>query len=186
LIDRDRAFGAATLALSAGYYGIAGRIPDSQLADAIGPDGLPKIYAVLLAALSLILIVRSRTTVRLKPDATKDPVRLKPDTTERARHRSYVVSAFRRTRGLSSFSSSARWLAMLAIGVAYIVLVPWLGYVLALAGLIFATTYCQGGGGDRPVMGLAIVALCGAIFCWVLFVLVMGIPQPPGLWTSLP
>ena len=46
-------FGTATLALSVGYYWMAAGIPTSQLADAIGPQGLPKTYAILLAALSL-------------------------------------------------------------------------------------------------------------------------------------
>jgi hypothetical protein len=159
------ALGAATLGISVGYYAAASRIPDSQLADAIGPDGLPKIYAVLLAALSILLIARSLATVRRTPHTTDTPkVRLKPDTTNKAR----------------------RPIAMLAIGAAYIVLVPWLGYLLTLAGLIFATTYCQGGADDRPLR-VAFVALCGAIFCWALFVLVMRIPQPPGfVWQSLP
>ena len=71
---------------------------------------------------------------------------------------------------------------MLAIGIIYIVVVPWLGYLLSLAGLIFATTYYQGGAVNRQV---AIVALSGAVFCWALFVLLMGIAQPPGLWPSL-
>ena len=57
--SRDLAFGSATLAVSAGYYWMATVIPTSQLADAIGPQGLPKTYAILLAMLSLILIGRS-------------------------------------------------------------------------------------------------------------------------------
>jgi hypothetical protein len=71
---------------------------------------------------------------------------------------------------------------MLAIGVIYIVVVPWLGYLLSLAGLIFATTYCQGGAVNRQV---AIVALSGAVFCWALFVRLMGIAQPAGRWFEL-
>ena len=149
-MNKDLAFGILTLALSAGYYRMAARIPDSQLADAIGPQGLPRTYGILLAALSLILIARSLGR-RVQP---------KPD------------------RG----STIGRVAGMLAIGVAYIVVVPWLGYLLSLAGLIFATTYYQGGSINRQV---AIVAFSGAVFCWVLFVLLMRIPQPPGLWPSL-
>jgi len=58
-MGRDLAFGGATLALSVAYYWMAAAIPESQLADAIGPQGLPKTYAILLAALSLVLIVRA-------------------------------------------------------------------------------------------------------------------------------
>jgi len=63
-MDRDLAFGSATLALSAAYYWMTAAIPESQLADAIGPQGLPKTYAVLLGGLSLILIVRSLRRAR--------------------------------------------------------------------------------------------------------------------------
>ena len=152
-MNKDLAFGTAALALSAGYYWAAAGIPESQLADAIGPQGLPRTYAVLLAALSMVLILRSLTrTVRLQPD---------------------------------SGSTMWRGAGMLAIGIVYIVVVPWLGYLLSLAGLIFATTYYQGGSINRPVLSAAIVAVSGAVFCWVLFVLLMRIPQPPGLWPSL-
>jgi putative tricarboxylic transport membrane protein len=162
----DLALGTATLVLSAAYYSMAGSIPDSQLADAIGPRGLPTTYALMLAALSPVLIIRSLTRkVRLtavkKPDTTSvRGIRLQPD----------------------SRLTIWRVAGMLAIGIIYIVVVPWLGYLLSLAGLIFATIYYQGGAVNRQV---AIVALSGAVFCWVLFVLLMRIPQPPGLWPSL-
>lgn len=71
---------------------------------------------------------------------------------------------------------------MLAIGVTYVAVVPWLGYVLSITGLIVATTYNQGGGFDRRV---AIVALSGALFFWLLFVVLLGIPHPAGFWPSL-
>ena len=71
---------------------------------------------------------------------------------------------------------------MLLIGILYLAAVPWLGYILALTGLIAATTYYQGGGLNARV---ALVALSGALFFWVLFVAVLGIPHPPGIWPSL-
>jgi putative tricarboxylic transport membrane protein len=153
-MNKDLAFGALTLTLSAGYYWMAAGILESQLADAIGPQGLPRTYGILLAALSLILIARSlvRGTGLRTSTETRPP---------------YAIG---------------RVAGMLAIGIVYIVVVPWLGYLLSLAGLIFATTYYQGGSINRQV---ALVAVSGAVFCWVLFVLLMRIPQPPGLWPSL-
>ena len=154
-MQRDRAFGIATLALSAAYYWGAGAIQQSQLADAIGPQGLPRIYAVLLALLSLVLIVRSFG--RSRSDAS-------PEQTAASAHdvRGRVLG---------------RVAGMLGIGVVYILVAPWLGYLLAIAGVILATTYYQGGTVSRQV---AIVALCGGIFFWLLFVVLMRIPQPPG------
>jgi hypothetical protein len=58
-MNRDLVFGSAAFALAVGYYLMATTIPESLLADAVGPQGLPKTYAVLLGGLSLILIIRS-------------------------------------------------------------------------------------------------------------------------------
>ena len=147
-MTRDLVFGGACLALAAGYYVMAAAIPESALADTVGPQGLPKTYAVVLAALSLILIARS------------------------ARQQSPVVSR----------ASLARVAGMLLIGILYLAAVPWLGYILSLACLIAATTYYQGGGVNARV---ALVSLSGALFFWVLFVAVLGIAHPPGIWPSL-
>jgi len=155
-MGRDVAFGSATLALSAAYYWMAAAIPESQLADAIGPRGLPRSYAVLLGVLSLILIVKSLRT-RAKVSPTPDP-------------RSPVPGPR---------SPLWRVAGMLAIGVVYILAAPWLGYLLSIAALILATTYYQGGAINRQV---AVVALAGGIFFWLLFVVMMRIQQPPGFW----
>jgi putative tricarboxylic transport membrane protein len=45
---------------------------------------------------------------------------------------------------------------MLLIGVAYIVVLPWLGYLLSVAALIAATTYFQGGSINRRSILVAI------------------------------
>ena len=147
-MNRDLVFGGACLALAAGYYLMAAAIPESALSDTVGPQGLPKAYAVVLAALSLILIARST----------------------------------RQQSSGESRTSLARVAGMLLIGILYLAVVPWLGYILSLAGLIAATTYYQGGGFSGRV---GIVALSGAVFFWVLFVAVLGIPHPPGIWPSL-
>jgi hypothetical protein len=70
---------------------------------------------------------------------------------------------------------------MLVIGILYLAVVPSLGYVVSLAGLLAATTYYQGG---RLNTRVAVVALSGAVFFWILFVFVLGIPHPPGIWGS--
>jgi hypothetical protein len=147
-VNRDLVFGAGCLALATGYYLTAGAIPDSALSDAVGPQGLPRTYAVVLAALSLILLARS---------ARQSPADSRP-------------------------RSLVRVGGMLLIGIIYLAAVPLLGYVLSLAGLIAATTYYQGGGLSPRV---ALVSLSGAIFFWVLFVAVLGIPHPPGIWAAL-
>jgi len=147
---RDLVFGSATLALGVIYYWLAGSIAISSLADAIGPQGLPKIYGTALIGLSLVLIVSST--------------------------RSAVRSQSLEPRAQSHLYRAA---GMLAIGVAYVVVVPYVGYMVSIAGVILATIYYQGGGLTRHAV---VVALCGGVFFWLLFVVGMGISQPPGIW----
>jgi putative tricarboxylic transport membrane protein len=159
---RDLTFGGAALAISAIYYWMATSVPVSQLSDAIGPQGLPKIYAVILAALSLMLISRSIRAPGLAE-----------------RESSKTASG---PRGSRISDSKSRWLraaGMLLIGMLYVVAAPWLGYLLSISGLILATTYYQGGTVGRTA---ALVALCGGVFFWLLFVVFMGIAQPPGFF----
>jgi putative tricarboxylic transport membrane protein len=151
-VTRDLVFGGVCLTIASGYYVMAAAIPESALSDSVGAQGLPKTYAIVLAALSSILIIRSVAGARTGR--------------ARATHPLPVL----------------RVAGMLAIGILYLVAVPWLGYILALAGLIAATTYYQGGGLNARV---AAVAVSGALFFWVLFVAVLGIPHPPGIWPSL-
>ena len=154
----DLALGVAMLALAAGYYAAATAMPETLLADAVGPQGLPKVYASVMAGLSVILIVGSR--VRKDP-AYRTTEDRRPETADRSR--------------------MWRVAGMLLIGVLYVALVPRLGYLVSIAALIAATTYYQGGGITRRV---ALVACSGALFFWVLFVWVLRIPQPAGVWPS--
>lgn len=150
---RDLVLGSATLALGAIYYWLAGSIAISRLADAIGPQGLPKIYGAALIALSLTLLVTGVSAKNQLPT----PNAPKPE----------ARSALPRAAG------------MLAIGVAYVLVVPYAGYMVSIAAVILATIYYQGGGLTRHA---AAVAICGGVFFWLLFVVGMGISQPPGIW----
>ena len=148
--NRDLVFGSATLALAAIYYALTVTIPQSDLADPIGPQGLPKTYAAVLAVLAIILIARSMK--RPANPRTREPANL------------------------------GRVIGMLLIGVAYIVVLPWLGYLLSVAALIAATTYFQGGSINlRSIL----VAISGALCFWVLFLWLLRIQYPAGLWPSV-
>lgn len=151
-MNGDLVFGGACLALAVVYYVLAAAIPESQLADAVGPQGLPKIYAIGLGALSLILMARA-----MRRSATVD-------------------------RG------SFRFTGLLLIGAIYIAVIPYAGYVLSLTGLIAATAIYQERGFRlkpeamwRPVG----VAVAGAIVFWLLFVQILGIQHPAGIWPDL-
>ena len=149
-------FGCASLALAVGYFLLAAQIPESQLADTVGPQGLPRIYAYVLGGLSLILIARSLRASSPRPSA-ESPT-------------------------LSARSQALRAFGVVVIGAVYIAVVPWLGYIVSLTGLIAATTYYQGGGANRRV---AVVSVTGALLFWLLFVEILGIQHPAGFWPEL-
>jgi len=146
-VNRDGVLGLLLLGLAAGYYAAADAIPPSTLADAVGPGGLPKAYAVVLGALAVGLIARSRRVDTSGPEVS--------------------AHLLLRVAGL------------LGLGLAYLVAVPWVGYLPGIAGLIAGTTYYQGGRLDRRV---AMVSAGGAVVLWLLFVQVLGIDLPAGAW----
>jgi len=121
---RDLIFGIATLVVAILYYGVAATIPPSELADPVGPQGLPKTYAVLLAALSLLLIARSVRRPVSNPEPSSPESRIP-----------------------SPGSPLPRVTGMLLIGIAYILVLPWnlrqeissqLGYIRSWGGrLVF-------------------------------------------------
>jgi len=158
--------GCATLALASGYYLMAARIQQSDIADVIGPQGLPRTYAALLAVLSIILIVRAVTSTRTQRVRAASPAAASPVTPTRNIPRNVGWRVF----------------GMLMNGVIYILVVPWLGYILSIAALIAATVYYQGGGLNRRV---AAVAVGGAFLLWLLFVRLLHIAHPAGIWPSL-
>jgi putative tricarboxylic transport membrane protein len=160
-MNKDLVCGVAALAVAVGYYALADAIPRSLLSDDVGAAGLPKVYAIALGALSLILIARAMLARR-----TASPGPAHSDPVTRAAQR----TAFLRAGG------------MLAIGVVYVVLVPYLGYIPSIALLIAATTYYQGG---RLTRQAGVVAVGGALFFWLMFVWLLHIPQPPGMWPEL-
>jgi putative tricarboxylic transport membrane protein len=155
--NRDLLFGIATLVVAVVYYGLAVTIPQSDLADPVGPQGLPRVYALLLATFSLILIARS---LRRAPSESSN--------TE--------------SRIPNPGAGIPRVIGMLLIGIAYIIVLPWLGYLVSVAALITATIYFQGGVINRRSI---VVAFSGAVCLWLLFIWLLGIQYPAGLWPSV-
>jgi len=165
------------IALAVGYYLLAVQIPESQLADAVGPQGLPRTYAFVLGGLSLILIARSFRPSGLGPPKGGRYEQEKNAPKPGAQSPEPVEGPTPSAR-----SQVLRALGVIVIGVVYILVVPWLGYIVSLAALIAATTYYQGGGMSGRVV---IVSVSGAVVFWLLFVAILGIQHPPGFWPSL-
>jgi len=151
--SRDVWFGAVVLAVGLAYYWLTIQVPQSALDDAVGPVGLPRLYVVILVALSAVAIVRAALAGRRRDAQQRDDV-----------------------------PRSWRFAGMLLIGVLYVAIVPWLGYLPSIALLIAGTAWYQGGAINRRVL---VVSASGALLLWLLFVAFLRIPQPPGAWTSI-
>jgi hypothetical protein len=143
------------LVVGLAYYWLTTQVPQSTLDDEVGPVGLPRLYAVILVALSVATIVRPALAVGRRRQSPQ------PDRVPR---------------------QSWRFAGMLLIGVLYVAIVPWLGYLPSVALLIAGTSWYQGGAINRRVV---LVSAAGALILWLLFVAFLRIPQPPGAWTSI-
>ncbi|MDB5641769.1 MAG: tripartite tricarboxylate transporter TctB family protein [Hyphomicrobiales bacterium] len=155
-MNRDFIAGLIGLVFAIAYYAMATQIQNSQLADEVGPAGLPKIYAVLLGGFSALLMVRA--------------LMLRPAVAGKSRS------------GAEEWFALRRGLGMLAIGAAYVALVPWLGYPLAIALVIGAASLY---GGGQISLRLAVIAALGALGLWFVFVFLLHIGQPAGIWPDV-
>lgn len=160
-MKRDLMCGVLMLALAIAYYSVAAAIPHSTLADTVGPDGLPVSYAIVLGILSVLLIVN---TLLGKGGGI------------------HVVLAASKNTNRSDFYAVGRAVGMLCMGIGYVALLPWLGYVVSIALLILAIVCYLEGRLNRWAIP---IAASGGIVFWVIFVEILQVPQPAGLWPSL-
>ncbi|MSP48699.1 MAG: tripartite tricarboxylate transporter TctB family protein [Alphaproteobacteria bacterium] len=151
--SRDDVLGLGMIAAAAAYWAAADRISVSLLADAVGADGVPKMLAVALAVLGALLIVATR--IKAAPAEPRTP-----ETDEQLR-------AHVRAAGL--FGGLA----------AYALLLPVLGYPLALA-LLIGGSAVYGGAQVKP--SLALIASLGGLGFWLFFAKGLGILMPLGAW----
>jgi Flp pilus assembly protein TadB len=149
-MQRDLICSLILLGVAALYYALARELGQTALSDAVGPAGLPLVYAAALAAFAVLLSVsaylrRGRRATTTAADEPGPGRRLK------------------------------RALGALAIGGVYIAVVPLIGYPPAMALAIAAMAAYQG---ERLGWRLALIAVAGAGALFVLFELVLGVPMP--------
>lgn len=155
-ITRDVWIGLVMLLVAVVYWLEADKIRISPLDGPVGASGLPKTLAYALGILAVILIVRSVIggLADRKQTAPTD-VEEKPQ----------VLGPHLRAIGL------------LAIGVGYLLLVPWLGYTITIAGLLLVVSLYIGAAFTPRTL---LIAVAGGVFYYLLFVQFLGIPLPAG------
>jgi hypothetical protein len=151
-VPRDAIVGIVLLAIAGIYWLGADAIPRSPLGGGVGAEGLPKALAYALAALSAILIVRS---VWAKAAGGEQPL---PGEAQ-------------------GWRGHLRALGILVLGIAYIALLPYLGYALSIILLVGIAAWYNG----KPLSWeLVATAVVTGIAFYLLFVLFLDIRLPAG------
>jgi putative tricarboxylic transport membrane protein len=158
-VTRDSAIAVGLIAIAGLYWLGADRIKVSRLEGIVGAQAVPKGLAVCLAVLSALLIAQDVWRGRAAAGA---PVREEGE--------------------VSGARPHLRALGMLLIGVGYLALVGTIGYVPAVALLVVATALYLG---ESWSARLAVLAVGLALLYDVIFVRLLGIPLPPGIWPGV-
>lgn len=145
--------------LAAGYGWMTAGIASSVLAGPVGAGALPTLLAIALGAMSLLLLVSA--WVRW------------------TRHRLPSCQRITPTIDRQSIGSG---LALLFIGLAYLMLLPVLGYGISMSLLMTASSAMLE---RRLKIQHAVYGLLGAGTLYCLFVLLLGVPFPTGSIASL-
>ncbi len=153
-MNKDLVSGIGLICIAMAYYLASRTIAASSLEDDFGPHGLPNILAVALGLTGLLLAGRALwTTKAAKPLMTATTT--------------------------NEHGKPLRALGLLVIGFAYVGLVGTLGYPITIALLIASVAWYEG---LRPSWRLAAVAVAGSALFWLIFVRLLDVTQPPGVF----
>ena len=158
-MTRDTGVALALLVLAGLYWLGADQIRVSRLEGIVGAQAVPKSLAVALAILSLLLIAQDLWRGSRAAAASGDK----------------EIDA-------GGADPRARAAGMLLIGVGYLVVVGTIGYVPALALLMLVTARYMGRPWSAQLIALAVG---GALLYDLIFVRLLDIPLPPGIWPDV-
>ncbi len=155
LFTRDFVGGLAAILLAGFYLVFAFRQRVSALADTIGPAGMPKVLGFLMLGLGILLCANSLyQSIRHKEKLTSQ--------WQGQGHR--ILRAF----------------GLLSLAIVYLLLVNMLGYALSIAILLALVALYLGA---SPDWKLGLTALLGAGFLWTIFVILLDVPMPAGIFS---
>ena len=155
--------GCGGLVFSVVYILSARSIEDSLLADPVGASGVPVAIGGLMALASAALIVKGLVPA----GRTVSGATAAADTAEQA-------PATLRPHALAA--------GLLLILAAYLVALPWLGYVVAVGLLAAAVAWFAGGRQPSVIIGFALVT--GPLL-WLVFDFALRVRMPSGIWPAL-
>ena len=156
---RDWIAGLILLGLAIAYFIFADDIPRSQLSDVVGATSFPKLLAVSLAGLSVLLVATGLFGKRSALSAETQSKWAAKD-----------LQGFIRAGGT------------LALGFGFLLIIEWVGYAVAVALLLAAMLLY-----NHMKLGwrMAVFAAAGGGFFWLLFGLLFDAAVPVGIWPKL-
>ena len=157
--------GFVLLVLSGLYWMGSDMIAQSSMSGSVGADGLPKLLAIVLAVLSVVLIIQSFLMRRLTA-ASEGPAAVPEDGEE------------------PEFTRRGHFLAagLLVITIVYSLILPYAGYAVSIGFLLLAVAMFYG---RRPSLGLLAFVVIGAGAFHLIFVTLLAVRMPTGIWPSL-
>lgn len=154
--QRDRVLAVGAGVFAASLMAGARAIEDSMLSDAVGAGGVPFGVGVVIAVAAVALFAKSFIVRKAVADEPAD------------RPAKKSAEADERELGLQTIV--LRTLGLVAILVAYGLLLPWLGYPLTISLLVLASGWLAGAPITAPLLLCALFAgpLLWAMFDWAL------------------
>jgi putative tricarboxylic transport membrane protein len=158
-VTRDTGIALGLIALAGLYWLGADQIRVSRLEGIVGAQAVPKGLAVSLAVLAAILVAQDLL---------------------RWRRAAGVPSG--EEAEVSGSRAHLRAGGMLLIGMGYLAVVGTIGYLPAVVGLVLATALYLG---QSLSARLVLIAVSLALLYYLIFVRLLGIPLPPGIWPGV-
>jgi len=170
-IPRDVWLGLGGIAFAGAYWWKAARIPISPLDGAVNAAAIPIALAYAMIIFCVIMMVRAIAVEIMFVRAAKAARTGKP--AERPKE-----------AGAHYFSGREhlRAAGVIGIGIVYLLILPRLGYIPSIIALFFAMSVYMGAKAGAYTAALAVGI---AVFFYILFVQILGIPLPAGFWPTL-
>jgi putative tricarboxylic transport membrane protein len=158
-VSRDTSVALGLIAVAGLYWLGADQIMVSRLEGIVGAQAVPKGLAVSLAVLAMLLIAQDVLQAR----RTAGP----------------IGDEESEVRGTHAHLRAA---GMLLVGVGYLALVGTIGYIPAVVGVVVATALYLG---QSLSTRLVLLAVGLALLYYLIFVRLLGIPLPAGIWPGV-
>ena len=170
-MPRNLIGGILTILIGVGYLLMTLDLRASALDDTVGPAGFPKALAYALIVLGFLLCLQSVAAIILQRSQTLAAAAQTLPGADEAR-----------PSAVGSLHGILRAAGLLGLGIVYLLIVRWFGYLPSVALLMIATTVYLGTPFSLRVIAIGVA---GATLYWAIFVWLLGIPLPSGILGGL-